>query len=89
MCPSCREMRNLQTLMDPRCIAQLVSYSLDQFSRQLATAGLASNITSAVLTPVRGFTLGDQMRVLNGLPLVDTDAISPAPSALASPPPTR
>ena len=54
--------------------AQLFSNSLDQFSRRLMTAGLASNVTVSSFAPIDGHTLEAQMRALNNLPVVNATA---------------
>ena len=73
------------------CAAKLFADSMDQFTRRLATAGLASNVTFSSVAPVDGYTLAAQMRALNHLPTVDAKAAVQSaglPYAL-SPPPSR
>ena len=64
------------------CAAQLFNYTLDQFSEQLATAGLESNVTLVSIAPVNGYTLEAQMRALNDLPSVNVEGAA----LLAEPP---
>ena len=71
-------------------MAQLFTDSMDQFTRRLATAGLASNVTAMSVAPVDGYTLAAQMRALNHLPTVDAEAAVQSaglPDTLAPPPP--
>ena len=69
------------------CAAQLFGYSLDQFSRQLATAGLGSNISVASIAPVDGYTLEAQLRQLDGQPS-GFPALAPSePASTPVPPP--
>ena len=74
------------------CVAQLFTDSTDQFTRRLATAGLASDVTVSSVAPVDGYTLAAQMRALNHLPPVNAEAAVQSaglPSALSPPPSSR
>ena len=63
---------------------QLFNYTLDQFSRRMATVGLESNVTVTSVAPVDGYTLEAQLR---DLVAAQPPASAEAPTTSASEPP--
>jgi len=54
---------------------------MDELTRQVATIGLATNVTINDIAIVGGFTLEAQMRTLSGLPPIDLAAQAPSAGA--------
>ena len=65
--------------IEAACAAQLFNYTLNQFSRRLATVGLPSNVIVTSVAAVDGYTLEAQWRALSAQPPAGMAAPAPAP----------